>query len=131
MKSIDIPEGTGERTYNYAALQIKNPDFSKVKCRDLAGFSPYYPPSAIEATQRYQDIRQKTLQAAESTGVTPEAVFNTLKRSMDRSKVDRSCDGSANQAAKIAGEFIGMSAPVQINTNVQQQTNILLALLPQ
>jgi hypothetical protein len=132
MANISAPDANGDRTLTYAALRINHPDYSKQKCRDMAGFSPYYPPSVIEASQKYLDIRTRTMDAAAAEGVDPAAVFQTLKRSMDRSslRTDGACDSSANQAAKIAGEFLGMQAPVQVNANVQQQVAILMQLLP-
>lgn len=132
MNSQTVPVAAGDRTSIYAKLRITRPELTKQQCRDLAGFSPYTPPCEIEKTKKFIDIRERTLQAADAVGISPETVFTTLKRSMDRSasRIDGSCDATANTAAKTAGEFLGMQAPTQIQTDVTQRTYILAQLLP-
>ena len=121
----------GGRIATYAKLRISRPDLSKRACRDIAGYAPTTSPDGLERTKKYRDIHEMTLQAAETVDVTPERVFKTLRRSMDRSALfpKGDCDATANSAAKTAGEFLGMAAPVQINTTVIQQQNTLVAIL--
>lgn len=129
------PEFGGERVTQklreYFVLQLTQPQLSKKACAQLAGYKNSTTPVMIEHTKAYKTIRERIEIAAQQTDVTPHTVFSTLKRSMDRSKlfIDGSRDTSANQAAKIAGEFLGMTAPVEIAHNITMQQQALIGIL--
>ena len=119
------------RQKRLAQLMIEHPDWSKAKCKIAAGYSPKTETYQIESTQGFMAVRQQVERAATKSGVTPVKIFNSLKRSLDRNKGKNGSDHdkTANQAAKIAGEFLGMNAPIQIEQSVHSQTEVLVGLL--
>lgn len=120
------------KVYKYAELRLTRPDLSKKECGLIAGYSTKTNVDNIEATKTYKDIRAQVERAAEQTGVTPVEVFATLKRSMDRSKepfLGGNFDSTANQAAKIAGDFLGMQAPQQINSDINIRQSTLVGII--
>lgn len=127
------PESNGERVTaklkEYFILRLTQPQLNKTQCAKLAGYTTT--PDVIEHTKAYKTIRERIEIAAQDIDVTPHTVFSTLKRSMDRSAlyIDGSRDTSANQAAKIAGEFLGMTAPVEIAHNITMQQQALIGIL--
>jgi division protein CdvB (Snf7/Vps24/ESCRT-III family) len=117
-----------QKIRKYAKLQILNPEATKASLMQAAGIQ-HVRSSTIEKTPVYKEIRQQVQAAAEEVGVTPASIFSTLQRSMERNMFDDAHDTSANQAAKIAGEFIGMAAPVQVDQNINVQHTALVSIL--
>lgn len=118
-----------KRVREYAKLRFLNPNSPKSEIRTAAGFPPTTHPYQIEKSKMYQDIAEETRQAAVNQGVTPDTIMGTLKRSMDRSKENVHADSTANQAAKIAGEFLGMTAPIKVQTDVAIKQHTLVSIL--
>lgn len=122
---------TTDKLREYFYLRLTQPQLNKKACVKLAGYTGSTTPAMVEKTKAFKSIRERIEQAAINQGIGPDTVFSTLKRSMDRSKlfIDGRCDTSANQAAKITGDFLGMSAPVEINHNVVMQQQALIGVL--
>ena len=118
-----------KKTREYAKLRLLNPEMPKAQARTAAGFPSTTHPYQIERSVVYKDIAEETRQAALNQGVTPDAIMETLKRSMDRSKENAHADSTANNAAKIAGEFLGMTAPIKVQTDVAIKQHTLVSIL--
>lgn len=118
-----------KKTREYAKLRLLNPQMPKAECRSLAGFPKTTHPYQIERSVVYKDIAEETRAAALNQGVTPNTIMETLKRSMERSKENVHADSTANQAAKIAGEFLGMTAPIKVQTDVAIKQHTLVSIL--
>ena len=122
---------TQAKILRYAKQRFLHPELPKRQCARQSGFSEseINHINDIESTKLFKDIRKTTIEAAIQEQVTPNVVMATLKRSMDRSLVDDQHDSTANGAAKIASDILGMAAPVQVNSDVNVKHSILMGIL--
>lgn len=120
-----------QRIQQYAKLRFLNPGLSKRQCARQAGYSESMVNKIndIEKTKEYRTIRDEVTAAARQAGISPQSIMETLERSMSRSKESKMHDSTANQAAKIAGDFLGMNAAVQVDTSVNVKHSILMGIL--